>query len=145
MTKSPEEIKKALNQCLLPDYASCTGCPYAADTEDCSGGLMKDLKEYIRALEAENSELREQVPAMPCWITAMTDGDSISFASGEGGNAGDFATMGLAIIGLLVKVARDCSDVDEKEYIRTLQYALRPESGIWDMQPKEADSDEENA
>lgn len=57
MPKTPDEIKKGLEQCI--GGTTCRGCPYCEEcaiASDCNP-MHKDLQEYIRQLEAERDAL----------------------------------------------------------------------------------------
>lgn len=57
MPKTPDEIKKGLECCLL----SCSGkCPYS-DQLDCSDKMSKDALALIQQLEAQNAEQAERI------------------------------------------------------------------------------------
>ena len=58
MMKSPDEIKKAL-ECCFYESAQCRECPYYPTT--CDRELVRDAREYIRQLEAQNAELLKKV------------------------------------------------------------------------------------
>jgi hypothetical protein len=66
--KTPEEIKKAL-ECCFYDSAQCGECPYYPVS--CDRELVRDAREYIRQLEAENERLLNSYDAALCETSDM--------------------------------------------------------------------------
>ena len=56
MTKTPEEIMKGLECCLLYDEEDCVNCPYIADHK-CGMKMGKDVYAYVQKLESRVSTL----------------------------------------------------------------------------------------
>lgn len=56
--KTPDEIKKAL-ECCFQNSEQCVDCPYYPAT--CDRELVRDAREYIRQLEADNDRLTDEV------------------------------------------------------------------------------------
>ena len=54
--KTPDEIKKAL-ECCFYDSAQCGECPYYPVS--CDRELVRDAREYIRQLEADNEKYQQ--------------------------------------------------------------------------------------
>jgi hypothetical protein len=55
--KTPDEIKKALECCF--NASQCADCPYYPTT--CDRELVRDAREYIRQLEADNARQDENI------------------------------------------------------------------------------------
>lgn len=56
--KTPDEIKKAL-ECCFQNSEQCADCPYYPTS--CDRELVRDAREYIRQLEAENTRKHEKI------------------------------------------------------------------------------------
>ena len=61
--KTPDEIKKGLECCVLDDYPCGKGCPYKKQclTQHRYEEIDYDALAYIKQLEAHNAELIEKV------------------------------------------------------------------------------------
>lgn len=71
MMKSPDKIKKSLRIHTLSHRSGCIGCAYCGDNtakipNGCADKLFKDVREYIKQLEADNARLREKDTPKPC-------------------------------------------------------------------------------
>ena len=64
MTRTPDEIKKALECCTVNVKKSactdCGHCPYYFVSAHCDTIMHKDVLEYIQQLEADNAKVRAQ-------------------------------------------------------------------------------------
>lgn len=68
--KTPDEIKKAL-ECCFYDSEQCGECPYYPVS--CDRELVRDAREYIQQLEAQNAELLKKVEQLQAERDAAVD------------------------------------------------------------------------
>jgi hypothetical protein len=82
--KTPEEIKKGLQHCSVPDTGTCVYCPYDDGHVDCAKDKNVDALAYIQQLESRLAQVeRERDAALKdiantCWSCANAQPHQLS-------------------------------------------------------------------